>query len=256
MKIYGLVFHDNGKVYNFKSQVEFEKGDLAVVETDKGYQIAKVTYIKEVTKDTKIDEIKQIYRKATDEDYEKYLDNLKDAKEAFDIAKDIVKKLELDMRLLSASYTLDRDSLMINFVSDDRVDFRELAKKLASIYKTRIELHQVGARDKAKEVCGIGKCGQTLCCSRFLTQLNSVTMNMAKNQNLALNPSKINGACGRLLCCLSYEDEVYSEYSKNIPKVGQKKKYKGNEGVVTSIDILNRKYTLNIDDELIEVSAE
>lgn len=256
MKIYGLVFHDNGKVYNFKSQVEFEKGDLAVVETDKGYQIAKVTYIKEVTKDTKIDEIKQIYRKATDEDYEKYLDNLKDAKEAFDKAKDIVKKLELDMRLLSASYTLDRDSLMINFVSDDRVDFRELAKKLASIYKTRIELHQVGARDKAKEVCGIGKCGQTLCCSRFLTQLNSVTMNMAKNQNLALNPSKINGACGRLLCCLSYEDEVYSEYSKNIPKVGQKKKYKGKEGVVTSIDILNRKYTLNIDDELIEVSAE
>lgn len=256
MKIYGLVFHDNGKVYNFKSQVEFEKGDLAVVETDKGYQIAKVTYIKEVTKDTKIDEIKQICRKATDEDYEKYLDNLKDAKEAFDKAKDIVKKLELDMRLLSASYTLDRDSLMINFVSDDRVDFRELAKKLASIYKTRIELHQVGARDKAKEVCGIGKCGQTLCCSRFLTQLNSVTMNMAKNQNLALNPSKINGACGRLLCCLSYEDEVYSEYSKNIPKVGQKKKYKGKEGVVTSIDILNRKYTLNIDDELIEVSAE
>ena len=256
MKIYGLVFHDNGKVYNFKSQVEFEKGDLAVVETDKGYQIAKVTYIKEVTKDTKIDEIKQIYRKATDEDYEKYLDNLKDAKEAFDKAKDIVKKLELDMRLLSASYTLDRDSLMINFVSDDRVDFRELAKKLASIYKTRIELHQVGARDKAKEVCGIGKCGQTLCCSRFLTQLNSVTMNMAKNQNLALNPSKINGACGRLLCCLSYEDDVYSEYSKNIPKVGQKKKYKGKEGVVTSIDILNRKYTLNIDDELIEVSAE
>lgn len=256
MKIYGLVFHDNGKVYNFKSQVEFEKGDLAVVETDKGYQIAKVTYIKEVTKDTKIDEIKQIYRKATDEDYEKYLDNLKDAKEAFEKAKDIVKKLELDMRLLSASYTLDRDSLMINFVSDDRVDFRELAKKLASIYKTRIELHQVGARDKAKEVCGIGKCGQTLCCSRFLTQLNSVTMNMAKNQNLALNPSKINGACGRLLCCLSYEDEVYSEYSKNIPKVGQKKKYKGKEGVVTSIDILNRKYTLNIDDELIEVSAE
>ena len=256
MKIYGLVFHDNGKIYNFKSQIEFEKGDLAVVETDKGYQIAKVSYIKDATKDMKVSEIKQIYRKATNDDYEKYLDNLKDAKEAFSKAKDLVKKMELDMRLLSASFTLDKDSLMINFVSDDRVDFRELAKKLASIYKTRIELHQVGARDKAKEVCGIGKCGQTLCCSRFLTQLNSVTMNMAKNQNLALNPSKINGACGRLLCCLSYEDEVYTEYSKNIPKVGQKKKYKGREGIVTSIDILNRKYTINIDDELIEVLAE
>lgn len=256
MKIYGLVFHDNGKVYNFKSKDEFSKGDLAVVETDKGYQIAKVSYVKDVTKDVNIEEIKSIYRKATDDDYKKYTDNLKDAKEAFEKAKDIVKKLELDMRLLSASFTLDKDTLMINFVADDRVDFRELAKKLASIYKTRIELHQVGARDKAKEVCGLGKCGQTLCCSRFLTQLNSVTMNMAKNQNLALNPSKINGACGRLLCCLSYEDEVYSEYSKNLPKVGQKRKYKGKEGVVTFVDILKRKYTINIDDELIEVDAE
>ena len=256
MKIYGLVFHDNGKVYNFKSQIDFVKGDLAVVETDKGYQIAKVNYVKDVTKDINIDEIKSIYRKATDEDYDKYLDNLKDAKEAFSKAKELVTKLNLDMRLLSATFTLDKDSLMINFVSDDRVDFRELAKKLASIYKTRIELHQVGARDKAKEVCGIGKCGQTLCCSRFLTQLNSVTMNMAKNQNLALNPSKINGACGRLLCCLSYEDDVYTEYSKNLPKVGQKRKYKGKEGVVTSVDILNKKYTINIDDELVEVFVD
>lgn len=256
MKIYGLVFHDNGKVYNFKSQIDFVKGDLAVVETDKGYQIAKVNYVKDVTKDINIDEIKSIYRKATDEDYDKYLDNLKDAKEAFSKAKELVSKLNLDMRLLSATFTLDKDSLMINFVSDDRVDFRELAKKLASIYKTRIELHQVGARDKAKEVCGIGKCGQTLCCSRFLTQLNSVTMNMAKNQNLALNPSKINGACGRLLCCLSYEDDVYTEYSKNLPKVGQKRKHKGKEGVVTSVDILNKKYTINIDDELVEVFVD
>ena len=256
MKIYGLVFHDNGKIYNFKSQLEFNNVDLAVVETDKVYQIAKVSYVKEITEDINIDEIKSIYRKATDEDYNKYMDNLKDAKEAFDKAKDLVNKLELDMRLLSATFTLDKDSLMINFVSDDRVDFRELAKKLAGIYKTRIELHQVGARDKAKEVCGIGKCGQTLCCSRFLTQLNSVTMNMAKNQNLALNPSKINGACGRLLCCLSYEDDVYSEYSKNLPKVGQKRKYNGKEGTVVSINIFNKKYVLNIDDELVEVFVD
>lgn len=256
MKIYGLVFHDNGKVYNFKSQLDFNKDDLAVVETDKGYQVAKVSYIKEKSKDININELKSISRKVTDEDYDKYLSNLKDAKEAFEKAKDLVTKMELDMRLLSASFTLDKDTLMINFVSDDRVDFRDLAKKLAAIYKTRIELHQVGARDKAKEVCGIGKCGQTLCCSRFLTQLNSVTMNMAKNQNLALNPSKINGACGRLLCCLSYEDDVYSEYSKNLPKVGQKKKYKGKEGVVTFVDILKKKYVINVDDELIEVDAE
>lgn len=253
MKIYGLVFHDNGKVYNFKSELELKKNDLAVVDTDKGLQIAKVAYIKEVTKDIKIKEIKPILRKSNDDDYKKYLSNLKDAKEAFDKAKELVIKLNLDMRLLSANYTLDKEALLINFVSDDRVDFRELAKKLASTYKTRIELHQVGARDKAKEVCGIGKCGQTLCCSRFLTQLNSVTMNMAKNQNLALNPTKINGACGRLLCCLSYEDEVYSEYSKDLPKVGQKRKYKGKEGIVSYVDILKRKYILTVDDEQIEV---
>lgn len=256
MKIYGLIYHDNGKVYNFKSQLELNKNDLVVVETDKGYQIAKVSYIKDAHDDINIDELKSIYRKADDNDYDKYVLNLKDAKEAFDKAKDLVKKMQLDMRLLSASFTLDKEALMINFVSDDRIDFRDLAKKLASIYKTRIELHQVGARDKAKEVCGIGKCGQTLCCSRFLTQLNSVTMNMAKNQNLALNPSKINGACGRLLCCLSYEDDVYTELSKNMPKVGQKRKYKGKEGTVVSVDILKKKYVINVNDELIEVFSE
>ena len=144
--------------------------------------------------------------------------------------------------------------LIINFVSDDRVDFRELAKKLANLYKTRIELHQVGARDKAKEVCGIGKCGQVLCCGRFLNQLNSVTMNMAKDQNLALNPSKINGACGRLLCCLAYEDDVYCEMSKGMPKVGQKMKYNGKDGIVASIDILKRSYVIVVDDERIEVT--
>ena len=159
MKIYGLVYHDNGKVYNFKSNLELGKDDLAVVDTDKGIQIAKVQYVREVTPDVNIGELKQIVRKATDEDYEKYMSNLKDAKEAFNKAKEYVKKLELDMRLLSSSYTLDKEVLIINFISDDRVDFRELAKKLASNYKTRIELHQVGARDKAKEMCGIGKCG-------------------------------------------------------------------------------------------------
>lgn len=256
MKIYGLIYHDNGKVYNFKSDLDLSKDDLVVVDTDRGQQIAKVAYVKDRLKDVNIKELKSILRKSNDEDYDKYVSNLKEAKKAFEKAKEIVKKLELDMRLLSANYTLDKEALLINFVSDDRVDFRELAKKLAAIYKTRIELHQVGARDKAKEVCGIGRCGQTLCCSRFLTQLNSVTMNMAKNQNLALNPSKINGSCGRLLCCLAYEDDVYSEYSKNLPKVGQKRKYKGKEGIVSSVDILNKKYTIVIDEEPIEVVVD
>lgn len=256
MKIYGITFVDKGKAYNFKSDLDLKKDDLVVVESDKGTQVAKVVYVKEVGTDVNISEIKSILRKATDDDYKKYMSNLKDSKEAFTKAKDLVKKMNLDMRLLSANFTLDKEVLLINFVSDDRVDFRDLAKKLASMYKTRIELHQVGARDKAKEVCGIGKCGQILCCSKFLNQLNSVTMNMAKDQNLALNPSKINGACGRLLCCLAYEDDVYCELSKGMPKVGQKTKYKGKDGVVVSIDILKRQYVINIDDERIEVSLD
>lgn len=256
MKIYGLTYYDNGKVYNFKADFELSKNDLVVVETDKGLQAAKVNYVKDPKDSESIREIKPILRKFTQDDEKKYFSNLKDAKEVFEKAKELVKKLELDMRVLSAAYTLDKEALIINFVSDDRVDFRELAKKLASLYKTRIELHQVGARDKAKEVCGIGKCGQTLCCSRFLTQLNSVTMNMAKDQNLALNPTKINGACGRLLCCLAYEEDVYLECSKNLPKVGQKRKYQGKDGVVTSVDILKKSYTITVDDEKFEVTVE
>lgn len=256
MKIYGLAFVDNGKAYNFKSNLDLIRGDLAVVESDKGTQVAKVVFVKIVDKKEDLSEIKSILRKATDDDYKKYMSNLKDSKEAFEKAKELVKKLELDMRLLSASFTLDKEVLLINFVSDDRVDFRELAKKLASLYKTRIELHQVGARDKAKEICGIGKCGQVLCCGRFLNQLNSVTMNMAKDQNLALNPSKINGACGRLLCCLAYEDDVYCELSKGLPKIGQKMKYKGKDGVVQSVDILKRTYVIVIDEERIEVVVD
>ena len=255
MKIYGLTFVDKGKAYNFKSNLDLKKDDLVVVESDKGVQVAKVVFVKDGD-DKELSQYKTILRKATDEDYKKYMSNLKDSKEAFIKAKDIVNKMELDMRLLSANFTLDKEVLLINFVSDDRVDFRDLAKKLASMYKTRIELHQVGARDKAKEVCGIGKCGQVLCCSRFLNQLNSVTMNMAKDQNLALNPSKINGACGRLLCCLAYEDEVYCELSKGLPKVGQKMKYKGKDGVVSSVDILKRTYVIVVDEERIEVSLD
>ena len=256
MKIYGITYHENGKIYNFKSNLELNKNDLVIVNTDKGFQAAKVSYIKEINDNDIIDELKSIERKATEDDYKKYLSNLKDAKEAFIKSKELAKKLELDMRILSATFTLDKESLLINFVSDDRVDFRDLAKKLAGIYKARIELHQVGARDKAKEVCGIGRCGQTLCCSRFLNQLNSVSMNMAKNQNLALNPSKINGACGRLLCCLAYEDDVYTECNKGLPKVGQKKKYDGKEEIVSSINILNRSYVITVGDDKYEVNLD
>ena len=160
------------------------------------------------------------------------------------------------MHILSAQYSLDRSQLLFNFYADDRIDFRELAKKLASIYKTRIELRQVGARDKAKQVGGLGVCGQKMCCSRFLNQFDSITMNMAKNQNLALNPSKINGCCGRLLCCLNYEDEEYIRCSKNLLSVGNIIKYNGKDATIIGVDILNRKYKIACDEEKLTIDAE
>ena len=144
---------------------------------------------------------------------------------------------------------MQKKQLFFMYLADDRVDFRELAKKLAQKYKTRIELRQIGVRDKAKIVGGLGPCGLLLCCNSFLTDFNSVSINMAKNQFLALNPSKINGVCGRLLCCLTYENQVYEEYREGMPNLGERVKYHGKSGKVVSLDILKRKYTILTDDE-------
>ena len=162
------------------------------------------------------------------------------------------------MKIIDANYTFDREQLLFRFLADDRVDFRQLAKDLGSIFKTRIELRQVGIRDKAKEIGGIGPCGRKLCCSNFLTEFDSVSINMAKNQNLSLNPSKINGVCGRLLCCLKYENDNYTEYKKNLPDLGNKIKTKEGEGKVVSVDVFKRKYRvlLNETNEIIEILAD
>ena len=204
--IYGVVLKDEGKIYYFDGQdLDIEMNTYVVVNTEKGIQYGKVLQ-KVNPNQVKIpsSEMKEIVRVATEKDYDLYLKNLADADKAMKKARELVEELELNMNILDVSYTLDKKQLLFNFVADERVDFRELAKKLASIYKTRIELRQIGARDKARMVCGIGQCGRTLCCSTFLSHIDSVTMNMAKNQNIALNPSKINGVCGRLLCCLTY----------------------------------------------------
>ena len=160
------------------------------------------------------------------------------------------------MNVIDSSFTFDRKQLLINFISDERVDFRELAKMLASRYHTRIELRQVGARDKAKNVGGIGLFGKELCCKQFLNTMQSVTINMAKNQNIALNPNKINGACGRLLCCLCYEDEEYQRCLCDMPSIGDTVKTEYGEGQVISLDILNRKYKVNIDNDIKEIELK
>lgn len=240
MIVYTVIFKDNGKPYYFKSVDKYKKGNHVIVETEKGIQYGKIESIVEKT-NINIDNIKEIIRLATKNDEDKYLKMLKDNDSALKNCKKIAKELNLNINVISASFTFDRSQLLFNFISDDRVDFRDLAKRLAGIYHTRIELRQVGARDKAKEVGGVGICGQKICCQRFLRQIDTVSMNMAKNQNLALNPSKINGLCGRLLCCLSYEDKEYLECSKGLPSLQSEINTKNGKGKVVGVDILNRK---------------
>ena len=185
------------------------------------------------------------------------MSNLKDADRALIKCRDLIDKYNLEMRIIDACYTFDREQLMFRFLADDRVDFRQLAKDLGSIFKTRIELRQVGIRDKAKEVGGFGPCGRKLCCNNFLTEFDSVSINMAKNQNLSLNPTKINGICGRLLCCLKYENDNYTEYKKGLPDVGHKVKTEKGEGKVISVDIFNRKYkVLTENNNVVEVELD
>ena len=161
------------------------------------------------------------------------------------------------MKIIDACYTFDREQLMFRFLADERIDFRQLAKDLGAIYKTRIELRQVGIRDKAKEIGGIGPCGRMLCCNSFLTEFDSVSINMAKNQNLSLNPSKINGVCGRLLCCLKYENDNYSEYKKDLPDVGSKIKNDLGDGRVISVDVFKKNYKVLLNNgEIITVEVD
>ena len=156
------------------------------------------------------------------------------------------------MKLIKAEFTFDRSQLLINFFSEERVDFRELAKQMASIYKTRIEFRQVGIRDKARIVGGIGPCGRKLCCSSYLHDFDTISISMAKNQMIALNPNKINGVCGRLLCCLNYEDELYKEYRKLIPNVGKKVIIDDKEAKVVQVDLYNQKYVVEFEDKTLK----
>lgn len=256
MNVYGVSFKEDGKIYNFLADgITCPINVTVIVETEKGLQFGKV--VSEVDINTvDVNSLKKIVRISTKKDYDQFLTNLKDAKEALNFTKSEAEALNLDMTVIDASFTFDRKQLLINFVSDKRVDFRDLAKSLAAKYHTRIELHQVGARDKAKVIGGLGICGHELCCKKFLSKIQTVTMNMAKDQNLALNPSKINGCCGRLLCCLTYEDDVYLEYSKGMPEVGQTVKTEAGVGVVVSVDILKRKYRVSIDNDIKEIELD
>lgn len=248
LEVVEVTFKEGGRGYYFDPNgYKLKKNVTVIVETDQGLQFGKVKEANiKINPETLKSELKQIIRISNKNDYKKHLQNLKDAKEALNRSRKIVEKNNLPMNLIDATYTFDRDKLIIRFLADNRIDFRDLVKEIASIYKVRIELRQIGVRDKAKEVGGCGICGQKLCCSRFLKDLDAVSISQAKNQNLSLNPTKINGVCGRLLCCLNYEDETYTKCRKCLPKIGDKIKTEVGEGTVIGLDILKQEYKVDV----------
>ena len=256
INVVGVIFKKYGKKYYFDCHdLKVRKNLTVIVETERGLQFGTVvTDIIEMEKDKVHYPLKRVIRISTKKDYTDHLNNIKDEKQAFKKCNELIEKYNLDMKLIEVSYTFERTQMFFTFISSDRVDFRELAKDLAKIYKTRIELRQIGPRDKAKEIGGLGPCGRPLCCSSYLYTFDNITINMAKNQNIALNPGKINGLCNRLFCCLSYEDEVYSHLKKDLPSMGQIIKKDGKEGKVISVDVFKKSYKIETKDkEIIEI---
>ena len=255
MNICGVTFNNKGKSYYFDAgELNVKKNITVIVETEKGQQFGKVVEVNVENVDTKVlENIKPILRISTKNDYNTYLKNLKDGSAALKIARKKSEEMGLDMNIVDALWTFDRKQLTFNFIADDRIDFREFVKYLAATYKARIELHQMGVRDKAKMVGGIGSCGRTLCCTDFLNKIDTISINMAKNQNIALNPSKINGVCGRLLCCLQYEDEVYTELKSRLPQIGSVIKCEYGSGEVVEVNVFKNSYFVMIDGEKKEV---
>lgn len=245
-------------VYYFSpNKIDLKKDDYVIVDTEQGIQFGKcISNISKEKEGNVVLPLKNVIRKATSDDLEIHQNNTKASSKALKEAKKLAQNLKLNMTFVSSCYSFDRKQLFFLYLSDERIDFRELAKKLAQKYKTRIELRQIGIRDKAKVIGGLGPCGLFLCCNSFLTDFNSVSINMAKNQFLALNPTKINGLCGRLFCCLNYENETYTALKKDMPKMGAIVNTNEGPGKVISIDIFKQKYKVEINkNNIVEMSV-
>ncbi len=239
-KVVGIRFKPVGKIYYFNPEnIALSVGDGAIVETSRGIEYGKV-----VLTDREVDEesfqmpIKSILRKATDEDTKQVKENQVRAKEAFDVCLKKIAENELDMNLIDVEYTFDNSKILFYFTADGRVDFRQLVKDLAAVFRTRIELRQIGVRDEAKLLGGLGVCGRALCCSQFLGDFEPVSIKMAKEQSLSLNPTKISGTCGRLMCCLKYEQEAYESLIDRTPNVGAIVDTPMGRGTVTGTHLL------------------
>ena len=250
VKVIGVRFRQAGKIYIFDPlDFKIEVGNHVIVETARGIEYGKVVQsVKEKNEEDVIMPLKPVIRVATEEDDKIAKQNKDKEKKAFFICKEKIKKHGLEMKLIDTEYTFDNNKVLFYFTADGRIDFRELVKDLASVFKTRIELRQVGVRDETKMLGGIGICGRPLCCSTYLSEFIPVSIKMAKEQNLSLNPTKISGICGRLMCCLKNEQEAYEYLNSNLPNVGETvKTFDGLKGEVKSVNVLRQKVKIVIE---------
>ncbi len=253
VKVAGVKFKTAGKIYYFDpEEQEVQLGDSVIVETARGMEFGMVAMeITEVDESEVVTPLKRIIRIADEKDHLQHEENLKKKKRAMDLCQEKIDKHGLVMKLIDVEYTFDNSKIVFYFTADGRVDFRELVKDLAGVFKMRIELRQIGVRDEAKMLGGIGSCGRDLCCHSWLSDFQPVSIKMAKVQNLSLNPSKISGICGRLMCCLKYENDIYMEFRKGMPDIGEKVRTPDGFGKVVDTNLLERdvKVRLYLDDK-------
>ena len=248
VKVAGVKFKNAGKVYYFDpDEHQVEPGDFVIVETARGLEFGTVSMeITEVSDDEVVQPLKKIIRIADENDIKRHDENEKKKAKALKLCQEKIDKHGLEMKLIDVEYTFDNNKIIFYFTADGRVDFRELVKDLAGVFKMRIELRQIGVRDEAKMLGGIGSCGKSLCCSTWLSDFEPVSIKMAKVQNLSLNPTKISGICGRLMCCLKYENDVYMELRRGLPDSGEKVKTADGMGKVIETNILESKVKVRL----------
>ncbi|GFZ32908.1 stage 0 sporulation protein [Clostridium zeae] len=248
IKVVGVRFKKAGKIYYFNpNEIEIKKDDNVIVETARGIEFGEcVIGPKEIDESEIVAPLKSVLRVADVDDIARHEDNKSREKHAFEVCFDKITEHKLNMKLIDVEYTFDNNKVIFYFTADGRVDFRELVKDLATIFKTRIELRQIGVRDEAKMIGGLGPCGRSLCCSTFLGDFASVSIKMAKEQNLSLNPTKISGICGRLMCCLNYEQNTYEDIRKRLPKIGSVVDTELGRGEVISNSVVKEKVKVKL----------
>ena len=251
INVIGVRFRNAGKIYYFNpGELDIKLNSHVIVETTRGIEYGEVVMLsREIDENDIINPLKSVIRIATKEDDIKVEKNNEKEKEAFDICLNKIENHNLDMKLIDVEYTFDNNKILFYFTADGRIDFRELVKDLAAVFKTRIELRQIGVRDETKMKGGIGICGKKLCCHSFITEFQPVSIKMAKEQSLSLNPSKISGVCGRLMCCLKYEQDVYEDIIKKTPKAGAIVETPEGQGTVVDVNVLREKIKVRLDKE-------